>query len=232
MGGGAIQYNYGQTVPAYERVTSIPSWLPSQGANERELMDQYRGTNAAFDTGAYDQASEAQQSRLLTSALNSGNNAATEYANRARQQGGSALGAGLVKAQAQTSARTAAGGMEMERQKFDASQRAAAATHASQIATTLGTLRDSYLKSLVNYATSEDATMAQYTAKMRELDASRRDRQPRLPFSVGTGLGRDSSDFTFGSEDAMRQYSDAHPEGSPYIALGGYGGGVYNTAGG
>lgn len=199
----------GYNIPAYERVSSIPSWLPIQGANEEQLMEQYRNTNQMFDTSAYDTASQGQQSRLLTTALSSGNNAAAEYANRARQAGGSGLGAGLVKAQAGTGARAVAGEMELERQRFDASQRAAAATHATQIATTLGQLRDSYLKSLVQYATSEDATMAGYTAEMARLDASRRGTggtNMLTNYSVGSGLGRNNSAFTFGNEDQLRRY--------------------------
>jgi hypothetical protein len=156
-------------IPAYDRVTSLPSWMPTEQNNEQQLMEQYRGTNTAYDTSAYDQANESQQSRLLTTALNSGNNAAAEYSNRARQSGGSGLGAGLVKAEASVGARSTAGAMALDKAKYDAEQRTAAATHATQIATTLGTLRDSYLKSLVSYATSEDATMAEYTAKMAAL---------------------------------------------------------------
>lgn len=157
-------------IPAYDRVTSLPSWMPTEQQNEQQLMEQYRGTNQAYDTSAYDQASEAQQSRTLTSALNAGNNAAADYSNRARQAGGSGLGAGLVKAEASVGAQSSAGQMKLDQAKFDAEQRTAAATHATQIATTLGTLRDSYLKSLVSYATSEDATMAEYTSKMAALD--------------------------------------------------------------
>lgn len=210
----------GYNIPAYERVSSIPSWLPTQGANEEQLMEQYRNTNQMFDTSAYDTASQGQQSRLLTTALSSGNNAAAEYANRARQAGGSGLGAGLVKAQAGTGARAVAGEMELERQRFDASQRAAAATHATQIATTLGQLRDSYLKSLVQYATSEDATMAGYTAEMARLDASRRGTggtNMLTNYSVGSGLGRNNSAFTFGNEDQLRRYmKDNSGQLTPY----------------
>lgn len=220
-----------RTVPAYERVTSLPNWMPTQQANERELIEQYRNTNTMFDTSAYDAASEGQQSRLLTTALSSGNNAAAEYANRARQSGGSALGAGLVKAQAATGARAVAGEMELERQRFDASQRAAAATHATQIATTLGDLRGRYLQSLVQYATASDATNASYTAQMHRLE-NEREQQNRTRsrfgnYSVGSGLGRNSSAFNFGSQQELEAYMRAN-EGrqTPYgyvPASGGFG---------
>lgn len=215
----------GYNIPAYERVTALPDWMPTQQANERELMEQYRNTNQMFDSSAFSAASEGQQSRLLTTALSSGNNAAAEYANRARQAGGNALGAGLVKAQAQTGARAAAGEMELERERFAARQREAAAGHATQIATTLGQLRDSYLRSLVNYATSEDATMAGYASTMAGLEESRRARggnRGRLQgYSVGTGLGRGSSQFTFPSWEAAQGYADQHPNsGSIWSGLG------------
>lgn len=210
----------GYNIPAYERVTALPDWMPTQQANERELMEQYRNTNQMFDSSAFSAASEGQQSRLLTSALSSGNNAAAEYANRARQAGGSALGAGLVKAQSGTGARAVAGEMELERERFAARQREAAAGHATQIATTLGQLRDSYLRSLVTYATSEDATMAGYASTMAGLEESRRARggnRMLSNYSVGTGLGRNSSQFTFGSEDELRRYIADNPgQMTPY----------------
>lgn len=217
---------YSASGPAYDRVTSIPSWLPRE--RTQELEEQYRGTNAAYDTSAYNQSNEAQQSRVLTTALSAGNNAAAEYANRARQSGGSALGAGLVKAQAATGARAVAGQMELDKQKFNAEQRDKAATHATAIATTLGNLRDSYLKTIVGYATASDSTNASYDIERRKLAQSaentRRTTSSGLPFTVGSGLGRDSSDFTFGNEYEMQRYSDNNPFGSPYLSLGGYGG--------
>lgn len=141
--------------PAYDRISSIPSWLPPQGLTE--LQNEYANTNNMYSTEAYDRASTAQQGRVLTTAMNAGSNAAADYANRARQAGGSGLGAGLVKAQAQTGARATAGAMELERQKFDADQKDKAATHAGQIAQALGSLRSSYLNSIISYATQEDA---------------------------------------------------------------------------
>jgi hypothetical protein len=160
------------STPAYARVSAIPSWLPP--SDMHELSDEYSKIGQSFDTGQYDAASQGQQSRVLTTALNAGNNAATEYANKARQAGGSGMGAGLIKAQAEVGARRAAGDMELERQKFDASQREKAAGQAAQIATTLGQLRDSYLKTIVDYATKSDATSADFTSKMAAVNSSNR----------------------------------------------------------
>lgn len=208
---GASDYLYSSTSgPAYPRVTALPSFFPSQSSNERELQQQYQGTNAAYDTSPYDAASERLQSNILTTALNAGSNAASDYSNRARQAGGSGMGAGLVKAQAQVGARATAGGMELERQRFDASQREAAATHATQIATTLGQLRDSYLKSLVSYATAEDSISANFEAAER---ARRNSSGPGggrggsdLHYTTGTGLGTGSSEFSFGSNQQATDF--------------------------
>jgi len=188
--------------PAYDRVTSIPGWLPRERAGE--LEDQYRRTNEMFDTDPFRRASETQQTRVLTTAMNAGNNAAAEYANRSRQAGGNALGAGLMKAQAQVGARSEAGKLDMEKEKFIAQQREAAATHATSIAKTLGELRSNYLNSIVNYATASDRTNADYASRNRELaleeakfgaDESRRqsssystDRFGRVTSLAGTGL--------------------------------------------
>jgi hypothetical protein len=150
---------------AYDQVTGISRTSPG---DMHELVDQYNKVGEAYSTSDYDQANLGQQSRMLTTALNAGNAAATEYANRARQSGGSALGAGLMKAQAAVGARKSAGELELKRQEFDASQRKEAAGLASQIATTLGTLRESYLKTLLGYAAQEHATDA--TLRSNELN--------------------------------------------------------------
>lgn len=165
--GGSVSTS--SSTPAYARVNAIPGWLPP--SDMHELVDQYGKTGEMFGTGEYDAANQGQQSRVLTTALNAGNNAATEYANKARQAGGSGMGAGLIKAQASVGARSVAGSMELDRQKFDASQREKAAGHAAQIATTLGQLRDSYLKTIVDYATKSDATSAEFTSKMAAVDS-------------------------------------------------------------
>lgn len=168
--GGVL--SYGGSGPAYERVTSLPGFMPRINDITSELADEYRNTPLNFDTSGYEAASKGQESRVLTTALNAGNNAATEYANRARQAGGSGLGAGLVKAEASVGARTTAGQMALDREKYMAGQREKAASQAGQIATTLAGLRDSYLKSLVEYSTKEDSISADYRAKMAALDAA------------------------------------------------------------
>lgn len=202
FGGG---YGLGSTIPAYDRVTSIPGWLPPERTSE--LMDQYHNTNAMFDSSEYDRASEEQQSRLLTTAFNSGNEAAADYANRARQSGGSMLGAGLVKAQAVTGARAQSGQMELDRQRFDAEQRDKAATHATAIATTLSNLRNTYLQSIVDYATREDATNSQYASTMYGLRGQNR-RSPIVPTAQIGGTPSGPGQQSFRDYNEYIQYMD------------------------
>jgi hypothetical protein len=224
-----------QSSPQYQQVTSIPGWLPRE--RTQELEDQYRNTNARFDTSAYDAGNRAQQSRTLTSASNSANAAAAEYANRARQAGGSGLGAGLVRAQAVTGAREIAGKMELERLQHDSEQREHAANYAATIANQLSTIRNQYLQSIVNYATTTDRTNADFVSTQHRTDTEAATAAARLAaehprvntggiggWTVGTGLGRGSSQFTFGSWQDALSYSDSHPQGSPFLGLGGYGG--------
>lgn len=200
---GGISGSTSSTTPAYERVSSIPAWLPS--LNTGELSQQYRDIPKSFDTNPFDVSSKDQESRVLTTALNAGNNAATEYSNRARQSGGSGLGAGLVKAEASVGARKSAGEMALDREKFDASQREKAAGLASQIASTLGNLRDSYLKSIVDYATKEDSISADYKAKMAAIDSTNRNSTTNkswtatIPNSMGLSSGLNTSASNVGT---------------------------------
>jgi hypothetical protein len=158
------------STPAYDRVSSIPDWLPKEGNGE--LLDQYNQVASQFDPKAFDEASQGQESRILTTGLNAGANAAADYANRARQAGGSGMGAGLIKAEASVGARKTAGDIALDRERFNAGQREKAATLSTQIATTLGNLRQSYLNTIVDYATREDATSAEYKSKMAAVDAT------------------------------------------------------------
>lgn len=142
----------------------LPPWMPTMDAMTGELQSEYGRVRGAFDTTAYDTASTRTEANTLTSGLNAGNNAATAYANKARQAGGSGLGAGLVKAEGAVAGRRAAGDIALERAKFDIQQREGAATQAANIASTLGDLRNRYLSSLVNYTTSEDRISASESA--------------------------------------------------------------------
>lgn len=138
----------------------LPSWFPkSADAGMGELMNLF-GDKSAFDTTKFNAASEAAQSRVLATGMASASNAAQEYAEKTRQQGGSSSAAGVIKAQAQIGAMSEAGKLKMEQEIYNVKQREAAATHSAQIATTIAGLRNDYLKSLIGYTTSEDAALA------------------------------------------------------------------------
>lgn len=199
----------------------LPSWMPTMDSMTRELQGEYGRVRSDFDTSQYDLASTRAEANTLTTGINAGNNAATAYANKVRQAGGSGLGAGLVKAESVVAGRKAAGDVALERARFDIQQREGAATQAASIASTLGELRNRYLASLVSYTTSEDAT----AAARSKAGGGGGDYQG-LPFTVGTGLGRGSSDFNFSGWDAVQHYSDTHQHGgSIYLGLGQQGGG-------
>lgn len=150
----------------------LPSWLPSSGSQIRELQTEYGNVANNFDTSAYDTAASAMQGHIASTAMSAANNAATEYANRARQAGGSGAGAGLVRAEAQVGAQKAIGESKLDVAKFDLAQREAAASQAAQIASTIGDLRSRYLNSLVSYTTSEDQIAADFYTRNRALDQS------------------------------------------------------------
>lgn len=187
---------YGAALPAYPRVSAIPSWLPSEGGSQ--LQTELEEVPSAFSTSGFDKASEDQQSRVLTTALDAGNNAATEYANKARQQGGSGMGAGLIKAEAGVAGENTAGQIALQRAQFDASQREKAATLSSQIANNLGNLRDSYIKTLTNYATSEDSISENYYSKMLGGPGSSTTAHPGPESVIGGGIGHENDFLTFG----------------------------------
>lgn len=167
------------SAPAYDRVKAIPDWLPK--IDDQRLVDTYNQVRDAFDPSAYERESNQQQSRILTAGLNAGANAAANYANRARQAGGSGMGAELIKAQGAVGAQRTAGDLALQREQFAASQREKAIKTQTDIAKTLGDLRSSYLNSIVQYATTEDATMAKFTTDQAQLAESARQFNWKLP---------------------------------------------------
>lgn len=191
---GGASSSFTTSAPAYHPVDAIPGWLPAFDVHE--LEGEYAGVNSRFDTSAFDQTSKQQEARVLTAGLNAGNNAAAEYANKARQAGGSGMGAGLIKAETTVGAQRSAGDMALAREKFDASQREAAGNLATKIASTLGDLRKSYLDTIVNYATNTDRTNAGYSTSMTEANTNRlaleeKARQFNLSMPTGGGYQTD-----------------------------------------
>jgi hypothetical protein len=132
-----------------------PGWMGSQGDLFQQLMDEYGKVDSAFDTSAFDKASETEYSNILSQGESSSNAAAADYAARARQAGGSAEGAGVIKAQGLVGARSQVADFRMKQLQFDIQQKEAARQLASEIAAHLGSLRMDYLKNLTGWNESQ-----------------------------------------------------------------------------
>lgn len=130
----------------------VPAWVSRPPDDLRELEESYGNVGASFDPSNYLKESGRMQGHIVSTAMNSANSAAAEYANRSRQAGGSGAGAGLIKAQGAVKGMMGAGEMRLEAEKFAAGQRKEAAGLAAEIARSLGTLRSEYLKSMITQA--------------------------------------------------------------------------------
>lgn len=142
----------GANIPGINDV-ELPDWLKG-GAdkNMSELMDVYHGIPEAFDPSRQVKARNKAIGYQTSVGGQAAANAATEYANRASQTGGSALGAGVVQAQALMPVFAANAKLRGEASDIAAEAHQKAAGLAASIATTIGGLRESYLKTLTSYA--------------------------------------------------------------------------------
>lgn len=167
---------------------ALPSWLQANPDDQmHELLQSYAGIGAAFDPTAQVTARNDAIGYNTTAGNQAANNAASEYANRAQQSGASALGAGVVKAQAMLPVFQQNAALKTDAADVAAKAHADAAGLASQIASTIGNLRMSYLNTLTGYvqgqqslsldaykATSANASDAARLAEQRrEFDLSR-----------------------------------------------------------
>lgn len=131
----------------------LPSWLSSNpDSNMGELLGSYAGVGAAFDPSGQVAARNAAIGYNTSAGNQAANNAASEYANRASQSGGSALGAGVVKAQSLMPVLSQNAQLRTDAADVAAKAHQDAASLASQIAGTIGNLRTSYLSTLTGYA--------------------------------------------------------------------------------
>lgn len=148
----ANQTNAGFQLPGAGGI-KLPPWLSSNpDSNMGELLSSYAGVQNAFDpTGQVDARNNAIGYNTAAG-TQAANNAASEYANRATQQGGSALGAGVVKAQSMMPVLQANASLKSEAADVAAKAHQDAASLASQIAGTIGSLRTSYLQTLTGFA--------------------------------------------------------------------------------
>lgn len=186
----------------------LPSWMPTMSGMTGELQNEYGRVRQDFSTEGYDTTSTRQEQNTLSAGLNAGNNAAAAYANKARQAGGSGLGAGVVKAESVVAGRRAAGDIALQREQYDIQQREAAATQAANIASTLGDLRNRYLSSLVTYTTNEDRISAEFANRNRGSGSG--GPSPMGGFNMGSGLGEGSSAFNFGNFRDAQNYFTQH----------------------
>ena len=134
----------------------LPSWLNANpDANLTELLGAYGNINNAYDPTGQVNARNNAIAYNTSAGTQAANNAATQYANRASQQGGSALGAGVVKAQALMPVFGANNKLQTDAADIAAKAHQEAATLSGQIASTISNLRQSYLGQLTDYATKQ-----------------------------------------------------------------------------
>lgn len=140
----------------------LPSWLNQNPDSQLgELMSTYGGIQSAFDPSGQVQARNDAIGYNTSEGTQAANNAATEYANRATQSGGSALGAGVVKAQAMLPVLSQNAALKTDAADVAARAHHDAASLASQVASTIGQLRTSYLGTLAGYTSDQQRMQMQ-----------------------------------------------------------------------
>lgn len=131
---------------------TLPSWMPGPHDITNELEQTFGQVNNAYSTSDYQKAVDATTANLTAQTTTAANNAAAEFAGRARQAGGNAEGAGLVKAEAQVAGSSSVADEKLKAAEFVMKQREAAVGQAGQIANQLGELRNNYLSTLAGFA--------------------------------------------------------------------------------
>lgn len=136
----------------------LPSWLSSNANSQMgELLKSYSAIPAAFDPTDQVNARNNAIGFNTAAGTQAANNAASEFANRASQSGGSALGAGVVKAQSMMPVLQQNAALRTDAADVAARAHQSAATLASQIAGTIGQLRTSYLQTLTGFVGNQQA---------------------------------------------------------------------------
>lgn len=140
----------------------LPSWMNTNpDANLQELIQSYQGVGSAFDPTEQVKARNDAIGYNTSAGSQAANNAATEYSNRAAQSGASGLGAGVVKAQAMMPVYAQNAKLKTEAADVAAKTKQEGLSLAGQIASTIGNLRTSYLKSLADYSSGQQQMMNQ-----------------------------------------------------------------------
>jgi len=140
------------SVPGINNI-ELPSWMGKNPDSQiGELLQSYSNIGAAFDPSGQVAARNNAIGYNTSAGNQAANNAATEYSNRASQSGASGLGAGAVRAQALMPVFAQNAALKNDAADVAAKAHQEGATLASQIASTIGQLRTSYLSSLTSYA--------------------------------------------------------------------------------
>jgi hypothetical protein len=162
FGGSGGSFAFGTSSSYPDR--TLPSWYPKMGEITSEAETALGHVPGAFNTSGYQRATDDALGAISTKAENAASNAAADYANRARQAGGNAESAGLIKAEGLVAGQKTLADTKIEAAKFEIEQREKAATLSSQIASNLGDLRNNYLSTLAGYASREDQIAASSAA--------------------------------------------------------------------
>lgn len=133
----------------------MPSWMSSADGNMQELLKTYKKVPKAFDPTDQVDARNNAIAYQTSAGGQAANNAATEYANRAMQQGGSALGAGVVKAQSMMPVFAANAGLKSEAADIAAKAHQGAVDLSARIAQTIAGLRESHLSTMANFTANQ-----------------------------------------------------------------------------
>lgn len=143
----------GTTLPTEPK---LPDWLSTDvNSLNSELMNQYgnAGSNL-FGANRAAKKIDNQKSLMLSSGTQTANNASMDYAARIMQQGGTAAGAGAVKAQAMMPVLKGVADLEVDKQKMLMDAKKAAAARADTLASALSQSRQSYLNTLAGTYTT------------------------------------------------------------------------------
>jgi hypothetical protein len=186
---------------------TLPSWMPGPHDITNELEQTFGNVNQAYSTSDYQKAVDATTANLTAQTTTAANNAAAEFAGRARQAGGNAEGAGLVKAEAQVAGSSSVADEKLKAAEFVMKQREAAVGQAGQIANQLGELRNNYLSTLAGFAKSAGSSSSSTPAKSTGWSGE-------IPFGEGASLGITPHMFNAGTGQYSTPVSNSNPSGA------------------
>ena len=173
---------YGTTPPPFSQQTTIgannqlnlsysdpnnvklPNWLSTNPDDTmKELIGAYGNIQNTYNSTLANQVNARNNaiSYQTSAGTQAANNAASEYAARAQQEGGSTLGAGVVKAQSMLPVYAANAGLRTEAADLAAKTHQEALGLSMQVGNTIAGLRQNYLKSLADFAQGQQSLQQQ-----------------------------------------------------------------------